>query len=203
MVDELRIYDQGVVDKFALQYDGVLIPQTFVGSPRPFSTLKDKWKKEGVRPEVPVMAVSRLSFDTDPQSFYYNTRWILEYPTVERDHVRMSEIPPAPVIISYQVDVWAKTRRVLNSVERDIRCLFYGDTTYIDVILHEWGSKRFSLVLSSLSSESVMEPGEGVTEYRVSASCNLKAVFTYPSLIKKTVLTSVIEEQVLEKTDSW
>lgn len=167
MIDQLLLYDQSVVTWVTNTLPPLLEgrnTQVLVSTARKaFADVTTARLADNETLTTPRIAVTRLDYVNDPIRFNSNRVRRLGWCSTPVQHALRSAKFPAPVNISYQVDLWTRFAKEMNLWVQQVMFDFASQYIYLSIRPDSvWQDKLFIVFLEGgVADNSELDPGEG------------------------------------------
>lgn len=167
MIDQMLLYDQALVTWINNLLPPLLkgrTTQILVATARKaYAEVTTARLADNETLTFPRIAVTRLDYVNDPNRFNSNRIRRLGWCSTPVNQALRSARYPAPVNISYQVDLWTRYAKEMNLWVQQLMFEFAPQYIYLQIRPDDvWQDKKYIVFLEgSIADNSDLEPGEG------------------------------------------
>ena len=205
--DQMVYYDRAVLtmfDALPVKPNGRPLRVVFASPERAFATAKEVWGDEtgDARTSIlPMLSIERQDINYDPDRYRPEKAKMRSHILGFQDETQETGNAasfPIPVDISYQADIWTRTRQTLNQIQLAIaQSILRHRPAFLRIdlsnIWEEWSDKIVPLETEGFSDNSSLEQEEEEREIRSTWSFTLKG-WVLPTLeATKTVLNTQVD----------
>jgi hypothetical protein len=186
VLNELYLYGQAVMNLLSVTYETVAVPHLYATPERAWA----QTQTGDTRLPLPIMATS-IGNISENQELFNAGRWMMNRNSASGVDI-VSYLPPQPIVISYQTNIWARSWETMDSICIALKGKFIKDVAYVNVnlglIQSGYGTHRFSLIWGGFTNNSDLEPQESERAVRRTMDFTLNCILTRGTKTVKQVL---------------
>lgn len=182
--DEVKLYDQAMVDAFTFELEAKAVPTTISTAQRPHASAQQRLGslKRNDRVVLPSAALSRKTFPLNPKAGFARRRMIVGYTDASKTRAKVAA-PPKPMSLTYDFQCRVATPNDMNAILKQYKLLFRQDKAVLEVDIPEWSDDFWPLVTTShpVTDSTTIDASSGDRVFELKSTLTLEG-FLFPPI---------------------